>query len=337
MAAPSRLWAARVPLISVAFLLRLRQQAGIGAAARCAPLPPLSLRKNQLAADVGDRAARACALPFRRPVQPVGSSAGRASLSLASWRGAPGPPAPILAGSMKSSGLPLAGTMAKASATGLCATSEPRMLSSQAMESGSVRMTASSPVLAQRCLQLGDLLLGRLAGVACRVRATTAPCGGAGRSRPQTRSTGLLRERLELDALGLQRSSPAPRSGRRCAARDRSRRSLPASRCSSSQSLSLACGHLQDLEERACRPASAPARRSARRRTAPPPCGRRRQGLPSRRSPSAIEPLGRGRHVLALVLVGARHEHGVEPGARPSALRSACTRSAPLWRASGAS
>ena len=95
--------------------------------------------------------------------------------------------------------------MAKASATGLCATSEPRMLNSQAIEFGQRqirrrpgRPCATSP--AGRLIFCSAGLPAYFSGC-----GTTGPCGGAGRALPQTRSTRLRRQRLQLDALALER------------------------------------------------------------------------------------------------------------------------------------
>ena len=76
-----------------------------------------------------------------------------------------------------------------------------------------------------------DLLLGRLAGILQRVRDDRDPCGGAGRALPHTRSTGLLRERLQLDALARRAPWPAPRWRSPNAARDRSRPRLRPPAC----------------------------------------------------------------------------------------------------------
>ena len=141
-AAPSRFWAARAPLISAAFLRALGRMHG-SVARTMRALPPLSLRKNQNAAVAGSSLTRLPA--FLRAASRASSAAG--ALILASGARCAFASAPILALSTNSSGLPVTGTMAKASATGLCATSEPRMLKSQAMESGSVSTTASWPSL----------------------------------------------------------------------------------------------------------------------------------------------------------------------------------------------
>ena len=126
--------------------------------------------------------------------------------------------------------------MAKASATGLCATSLPRMLNSQAMESGSVRTTASSPSLRRAACSSAIFCSRRLARVLHRMRDHRVLRRG-GRSRPQTRSTGLAASGLSLMPFGFRACAPSPRSSRRCAARDRSpRRRPPSDACRASSS-----------------------------------------------------------------------------------------------------
>ncbi len=97
---------------------------------------------------------------------------------------------PSFAFSMNSSALPLAGIMAKASGVGLCFTSEPRMLKSHAIESGSVRITASSA--ASRSRRCRSLILSAAATPASSSGWTaTGPSGTGGRCDPQISSTGL--------------------------------------------------------------------------------------------------------------------------------------------------
>ena len=135
--APSRLWAARAPAISATFLRALGSRQG-SAPRTIRPLP--SLRKNQFAAVLGSSRTR---LPAALSAASRGASWAGA-LSFAKGIKCARASRPILVLSMKSSGLPAAGTMAKASGTGLWATSEPRILKSQAIESGCVRITASA-------------------------------------------------------------------------------------------------------------------------------------------------------------------------------------------------
>ena len=167
-------------------LARLGQDARIGRA-HDAGLAALELAEEPERRRRRDRAGRACR-PSSAP--PAAPRAPTGALILASGARCAFASAPILALSTNSSGLPLTGTMANASATGLCATSEPRMLNSQAIESGSVSTTASWPSLRSVACSSADLLLGRLAGIFQRVRHD-GPLGGAGRALPHTRSTGL--------------------------------------------------------------------------------------------------------------------------------------------------
>ena len=105
----------------------------------------------------------------------------------------------ILAGSMNSSALPLAGTMANASATGLWATSEPRMLKSQQIEGGKVRTTASWPSFFRVAWTSASLSSADLPAY-LRGCTTTAPCGGAGRCLAPDAGPRDCGERLQLDA-----------------------------------------------------------------------------------------------------------------------------------------
>ena len=157
-------------------LARLGQDAGIAGAhhARLAALE-LAMEPDRLRRGSGGRSCRPSSAPSgAAPAPPGCAELGERA------PGAPWPRGPILAGSMNSSGLPLAGTIANASTTGLWATSEPRMLNSQQIESGKVRTTASWPSFFERGLQLGKLLLGGLARVLAAGCGTTAPCGGGG-------------------------------------------------------------------------------------------------------------------------------------------------------------
>ena len=137
--------------------------------------------------------------------------------------------------------LAAAGTIANASATGLCATSEPRMLSSQAIEFGQRQDDRILALLAQRRLQLGDLLLGGLAGISAWGGGRPEPCGGAGRSRPQMRSTGFLGSGLSLMPLGFSDFASSSIVAAVCSQGSKPT-TAPACRCLPSQSLSLASG-----------------------------------------------------------------------------------------------
>ena len=130
-----------------------------------------------------------------------------------------------------SSALPLCGTIANASTTGLCATSVPRMLNSQQIESGSVRMHGVLAVVLQALLHVGDLVGGRAAGEFQRMRYDRVR-GGSGRSLPHAVSTRFVVTGFSL--MPLAASASSSRGCRRpCAAMDRSRPPRPWAACPS--------------------------------------------------------------------------------------------------------
>ncbi len=166
--------------------------------------------------------------------------------------------------------------------------------------------------LAQGRLQLGDLLLGRLAGVLHGMRDHRALRWGGPLATPDAVDR-IGRQWLELDALGLQRLGQVLDHGGGVQpgieAHHAAGLQVPAEPV-----LELGLRHLQHLEG---------ARVDLRRRlhhVAPVDQQRRggaaHHGQPgrAREARQPLEPLGAARHVLALVLVGARHQHGVEPG-----------------------
>ena len=210
---------------------------------------------------------------------------------------------------------------------GVVRTSEPRMLSSQAIESGSVRITASSrrpsaawPAVRRSCrsADLPAYFIG------CGI---TGPRGGAGRSRPRRDRPGCFDSALSLMRLPASGSWPAPPWCRRVQPRDRSRRAARL------QVLAEPIGELGLAGSAAPRRCAC---RLARRLHDIAPVDehaaavRRHHGQarPSRRSPSAISAARpRAAHIRP-VLVGARHQHGIEPGLghqpRSCSTRSRC-------------
>ena len=232
---------------------------------------------------------------------------------------------PILAASTNSSGLPLAGTTANASATGLCATSEPRMLNSQQIESGNVSTTASWPSFfrsACRSLSLSS------AGLPAYFTGcgTTAPCGGAGRLRPHTRSTGFLDERLELDGLAFQLLHQLVHGDRRMQPRIEADDSTGLER-RAEPVRQLGARHLQDFKDARVhllgRLQDVAAVDEQRGRLARD----HRQSGRAREPREPGEPLPAWRDVFVHVLVGMRHQHRIETGARHQS-RNRATRSA---------
>ena len=179
-------------------LARLGQHAGIGGAHHAA-LAAFELareperRRRAEAHDLAGLLERRRAAAPARPASLILASGARCALASG----------PILAASTNSSGLPLAGTIANASATGLCATSEPRMLNSQQIESGNVSTTASWPSFFRSACSSLSFSSADLPAylIGC---GTTAPRGGAGRSLAPHAVDRVLRQRLQLDALAFQ-------------------------------------------------------------------------------------------------------------------------------------
>ncbi len=139
MATPSRKCAARAPLISAAFLMALGRTQGSAPGTNLVP-SAWSAWAKRIGAVSGSSRTRAldCASAVSLAISVAGSAMSRNSLRL------PRTLPPTLAASMNRVGRPFAGTMAKASATGVWRMSPPRMLNSQAMESSMVRSTASA-------------------------------------------------------------------------------------------------------------------------------------------------------------------------------------------------
>ena len=328
-AAPSRLCAERAPLISAPFLRALGSRHGSGPRTMRA-LPPLSLRKNQLEAVAGSSRTR---LP--RPLSAFSRRSRFAgSLILASAARCALASGPILAGSTNSSGLPLAGTIANASATGLCATSAPRMLSNQATESGSVRITASSPSLRNVACSSAIFCSAALPAYfkGCGI---TAPCGAAGRSRPQIRSTGLAPSGLSLMPLGFSALTRSSIAAAVCSLGSKPT-TPPAFRCLASHSSSLACGICRTSKVRVstCAGACTTYRPSTKRAAA---------ARPTTASPAEPEKpvshLSRSaeRGTYSPWCSSARGTSTASSPAFAIRRRSFSTRSAPLWRVSGGS
>ena len=167
-------------------------------------------------------------------------------------------------------------------------------------------------VLAQRRLQLADLLLGRLAGILQRVRddrdpwaAPDAPCPT--RDRPDCCASGFSLMPLLADRLGQLLDGARPN-----AARDRSRprrrppACAPATRTAWRPGISRISNMPSvDLGARLHRVAAVDEqrRRVARDHGQTGRAGEARQPR---------QPLGGGRRRTRPVLVGARHQHGVE-------------------------
>ena len=184
-ASPSRRCAARAPLISVAFLLAFSGSDGIGPA-RDAPWCRRARARTNSPRYWGSRRTRLPAVrsAFRRSASAAGS------LTLAKVSRCARTAGASLSAAMNSSGLPLAGTIAKASATGVCGMSEPRMLNSQATLSLSVRMTASCLSALRRFWMSAILSCAERPANFCGC-SVTGSAGAGGRARPHTRSTRL--------------------------------------------------------------------------------------------------------------------------------------------------
>ncbi len=157
MATPSRNCAVRAPLISVAFLMALGWMQGSWPGTNCAP-SALSAWANRIGAVSGSSLTRARASPSALSFSISAAGSARSTNS----RSSPFTLSPTLAGSMKRVGRPVAGTMAKARATGVCLMSPPLILNSQAMESSKVRSTASA------CSSLSSACTSRILSWALR-------------------------------------------------------------------------------------------------------------------------------------------------------------------------
>ena len=245
-AAPSRTCAARAPLISAAHLRAFGSMHGSR---------PRTMAALPSARAIANAAVSASSRTFFLAVRSAFSRAGKSfGRHAGARRGArcAAASASILRASMNSSALPLAGTIANASVTGLCATSVPRMLSSQQIESGSVSTAASWPSSFSRFWRSASF---SSAGVPAYFSGCTmtVPAGTAGRSLPHALSSGLGDDRLQHErALGDGLAS-AVRSRSAYAATDRSRRSrrLAVARSASRTASARA---LPDREQSPCRP-----------------------------------------------------------------------------------
>ena len=185
MATPSRSCAARAPAISALFLRALGSTQGSVALATSLLVAP-SCWRNQKAALVSSMRTRFLDF-FSAAMRSLSSAGSRRRLMPFRYLRTS---VDSLRRSIKSSGLPTACRTAKASGVGLCCTSEPRMLKAQAMESGIVSTTASSPASFS---VLCSSAIFSSAGLPANLRGwiVTGPNGGSGCSGPQTASTGL--------------------------------------------------------------------------------------------------------------------------------------------------
>ncbi len=137
-AAPSRIWAWRVPSISTAFLqARGRAQ---GSAARITSAPACD-RVSKYQADDWPASTRTLR-PFNSPRAPASASGGSRLTWLPSHAGRSGV---TLAGSRNRRAEPSALSTAWARGRGERITSPPRTLNSQAIEAGAVSRAASAP------------------------------------------------------------------------------------------------------------------------------------------------------------------------------------------------
>ena len=244
------------------------------------------------------------------------SSAGpsRSGASIATplprWRSSPGA---SLRRSMNSVTLPSSRSIANDSGSGVCGTSPPRMLSSQAIDSGLVSTAAAAPSSASA--RPSRVRFAAALSPAKRSGCGTTGASGAGGRPGQIRSIGL--------ATGL-RLAPA-RARRRFAALDLLRRVQPrvvaddralGGSAPASQRAGRLVDQVADLEQRGIglrrrlqRIAAVDEERGALGQHDRQPGRAGEAGQPG-------EPLAAGRHVFALMLVGARHDEAVEPARR---------------------
>ena len=233
IAAPSRACAARAPAISAAFLHRLQQRDRIGA--RASTLPPALGR-------------RSAPRPRRRS---PGSSRTRLALGRARARSrgefvaararrrAPRARARTVVGELaavddRARAGRRCGTIAKASGSGVCGTSAPRMLNSPGDRSCGSETTSAS-ARASRSRRGCASSLSRASSPASASRAAPpAPSGGGGPVGPdRVDRIGVDGDQLAPAAAQARRSCSA--LVRWCAATDRSRAWRPPAGCASSQ------------------------------------------------------------------------------------------------------
>ena len=141
-ARPSRIWAARLPATSTGFLQALGRAQGSGPCSGSEPAAR-SLRAIQAGAV---RGSSWTLRPSAARLSRAGPSASGAATVTASASAAARSRV-TLRGSMNSDARPAVSRTAKARATGVLPMSAPRMLNSQAIESGALRTTASTPRL----------------------------------------------------------------------------------------------------------------------------------------------------------------------------------------------
>ena len=175
-ATPSRRCAARVPVELDLVLARLRQRAGVRRRARSGRRPWRSRSNTQTAAAVASTATRAPACAERVQRRRRARRAARTATPLPRCARRPGA---SLRASTNQSTPPSARTTAKDSGSGVCGTSPPRMLSSQAIEFGAVSTAASMPSFGQRCADGAALLGGSCAGDSAIRAARRAPAAAA--------------------------------------------------------------------------------------------------------------------------------------------------------------
>ena len=183
-ARPSRTWAARAPSISALFLQAFGMVQGSGPRSGSDPAAR-SLWAIQAGADRGsiDTLRWSAASLSSAGPSASGSATETASSSVAAS-------SPVtLRPSMKREAPPPVSTMAKQSATGVFGISAPRMLKSQAIESGAVRTAASAPPFSSISATAASLAEDDSPAYSCGW-GTAGEIGGAGRSA-HTASMGL--------------------------------------------------------------------------------------------------------------------------------------------------
>ena len=211
--------------------------------------------------------------------------------------------------SMKSRCGPSADSTAKASASGMCGTSLPRMLKAQATDDVSVSTAWAAPSLASAAASRASLSLASSPAYSIGWIAILAS-GGAGRS-VQIWSIGLRSTGTSVGADLFGRRCAAPWRRRSCAATDRSRCARPCpDSCRSRRRRRL--DQALDGEDRQVDLAAHLQRDSGRRRRYAPARAGSARRRPNRQSRSASAAAPSAARHTRPDGVGARHEEAVE-------------------------